>query len=184
MSGSGSGTVERGDRLRLFCGLRLPDDVVDRLVPWQEQELRGRIVPRGNLHITLAFLGARPAGELDSIGAELHAAADRAKRPTLTVRGYRETRSVAMLTLEDEGWRAASLAKDLFRRLERLGVYRRESRQWLPHVTVARFQERPRLRPPLPELDPFCPSDAAVYLSRLRPTGAQYEVLDSFALGG
>jgi RNA 2',3'-cyclic 3'-phosphodiesterase len=158
--------------------------VVNALAGWQERELRGRIVPRGNLHITLAFLGSRPAAELESIGAALRAAANRAKRPTLTVRGYRETRSVAMLTLEDEDWRAASLAKDLFKRLERLGVYRRERRQWLPHVTVARFQERPRLRPPLPELDPFSPSDAAVYLSRLRPTGAQYEVLDSFALGG
>ena len=33
-----------------------------------------------------------------------------------------------------------------------LGVYRREARPWLPHVTVVRFRERPRLRPPLPEL--------------------------------
>ena len=89
-----------------------------------------------------------------------------------------------MLTLTDEGGRAAALADDLFDRLERLGVYRREQRAWLPHVTVVRFRERPRLRPELPELPPFSPSDAAVYLSRLRPTGAQYVVLESFGLGG
>ena len=89
-----------------------------------------------------------------------------------------------MLTLADEDGRATALADDLFGRLEGLGVYRRESRAWLPHVTVVRFRERPRLRPALPELAPFSPSDAAVYLSRLRPSGAQYVVLESFALGG
>ena len=100
------------------------------------------------------------------------------------MRSYRETRSVGMLTLDDEGGRAEALALDLFGRLERLRVYRREAREWLPHITVMRFRERPRLRPPLPDVGRFSPSDAAVYLSRLRPSGAQYEVLDSFALGG
>lgn len=89
-----------------------------------------------------------------------------------------------MLTLGDEQRRATAFADDLFGRLERLGVYRREARDWLPHLTVLRFRERPRLRPRLPELEPFSPSDAAVYLSRLRPSGAQYDVVDSFALGG
>ena len=42
-----------------------------------------------------------------------------------------------------------------------------------------RFEERPRLEPPLPELGEVCPSDAAVYSSVLRPGGAQYEVLES-----
>lgn len=143
-----------------------------------------RVVPLDNLHITLAFLGSRPADEREGIAGELEAAARAAGRPTLSVRGYRETRSVAMLTFDDEGGRAAGLAEELFGRLEALGVYRREARTWLPHVTVARFRERPRLRPALPVLPAFSPSDAAVYLSRLRPSGAQYVVLDSFALGG
>ena len=89
-----------------------------------------------------------------------------------------------MLVCDDRDARAAAIADDLFGRLEALGVFRRERRPWLPHVTVLRFRERPRLGPPLPELGPFSPSDAAVYLSRLRPSGAQYEVLESFALGG
>ena len=63
-------------------------------------------------------------------------------------------------------------------------AYRREQRRWLPHVTVVRFRERPRAWPDVPELPGFSPSDAAVYLSRLRPTGAQYVVLESFGLGG
>ncbi len=58
----------------------------------------------------------------------------------------------------------------------------RESRPWLPHVTVLRFRERPRLDPPLPETGTFVPSDAAAYLSRLHPTGARYEVLERVSL--
>jgi len=51
-------------------------------------------------------------------------------------------------------------------------------------VTVLRFRERPRLRPELPRLEPFATSDAAAYLSRLRPGGARYEVLESVEVGG
>jgi 2'-5' RNA ligase len=89
-----------------------------------------------------------------------------------------------MLVCDDEEGRGAALADDLFGRLEALGVYRREARPWLPHLTVVRFRERPRLRPSLPDLGRFSPSDAAVYLSRLRPGGAQYDVVESVALGG
>ena len=88
-----------------------------------------------------------------------------------------------MLVLDDDGGRAAGLAVDLHERLERLGVYERERRPWLPHLTVIRFRQRPRLQPGLPELGEFSPSDAAVYMSTLRPSGAQYSVLESVGVG-
>jgi 2'-5' RNA ligase len=89
-----------------------------------------------------------------------------------------------MLALRDLGGAATQLAEDLFGRLEQIGVYERERRPWLPHLTVVRFRERPRLRPPLPDLGEVVPSDAAVYLSQLRSSGAQYFVVESFVLGG
>jgi 2'-5' RNA ligase len=172
-------------RLRLFCALCLPGETVERLVRWQARELPGgRAVAPGNLHVTLAFLGHRPAGELPSIARVLRAVAAGAARPRLRLHGYRETRSVAMLTFEDEGGAATGLAERLQEGLEELGVYRREARPWLPHVTVLRFRERPRLRPKLPELGDVVPSDAAVFISRLRPGGAEYESVDTVALGG
>ena len=137
-----------------------------------------------HLHDTLAFLGGRPAGELAAIVAELRAAAESARRPLLRVRSYRETRSVGMLVFDDDGQHATALASDMHGRLERLGVYRPERRPWLPHVTVLRFRDRPRLRPELPDLGEVSLSEAAVYHSLLRPTGAQYEVLEAVALGG
>jgi RNA 2',3'-cyclic 3'-phosphodiesterase len=181
-----SATVEDGERLRLFCALTLPEAVLDRLVEWQESELPagGRVVPSPNLHVTVAFLGSRPASDVAPVAAALQAAAAASGPITLWPRAYHETRSVAMVVFDDAEERARGFALDLFRRLERLRVYERERRLWLPHVTVLRFRRPPRLQPPLPDLGEFSPSGAAVYHSLLRPGGAQYEILESFALGG
>jgi len=180
-------SVGADDRLRLFCALTLPDPVLDSLERWQHESLRcdARATSRDRLHITLAFLGSTPAGLLERIEDAVGAAAAGAAGPLrLAPSRYRETRSVGMLVLDDEAGRATSLAADLHTRLEELGVYRREARPWLPHVTVLRFQQTPGLQPALPDLATFSPSGAAVYHSVLRPTGAQYEVLHHVALGG
>jgi len=178
-------SVSGDERLRIFLALRLPDDVLDAIERWQRAELGGvRIVQREHLHVTLAFLGHRPAGELAAIVGALRDSAAEAGEMRLTPTRYRETRSVGMLVLEDDSGRAALLAADVETRLERLGVYRREARPWLPHLTVARWHERPRLRLEPPPVGTFVPSDAAAYLSRLHPRGARYEVLESVALGG
>ena len=87
-----------------------------------------------------------------------------------------------MVVLDDPTGGATALADGSTRGSHALGVYRREARPWLPHLTVLRFRERPRLRPPLPGTGTFVPSGAAAYLSRLHPTGARYEVLDRVSL--
>ena len=172
-------------RLRLFCALCLPEATVESLVRWQAGELRGgRLVVPGNLHVTLAFLGSRPSVEVPAIAGVLRDAAAVAGELRLRVRGYRETRSVGMLTFDDHGGAATAVAERLQEGLEELGVYRREARPWLPHVTVLRFRERPRLQPGLPELGDVVPSAAAVFISRLRLGGAEYESVETVALGG
>jgi RNA 2',3'-cyclic 3'-phosphodiesterase len=182
---TGAASVAGDERLRLFLALRVPEGVLEAIEGWQREQLRNvRVVPREQLHVTLAFLGHRPAGELGSIGGALREAAVGAGEIRLTPVRYRETRSVGMLVLDDERDNAARLAGDLHERLERLGVYRREGRPWLPHLTVARWRERPRLHLEPPSVGTFVPSDAAAYLSRLHPDGARYEVLESVALGG
>jgi RNA 2',3'-cyclic 3'-phosphodiesterase len=188
MYSDSAASVEGRERLRLFCGLPLPADAVRTLVAWRERELGGardvRPVEAGNLHVTLAFLGSRPAGEVDGILRALRAAADGARPPELTLARYRETRSVGMVVFDDAEGRAGALAVRLWEGLERLGVYERERRDWLPHVTVLRFRRPPRLAPPLPDLGPVSPSEAALYHSVLRRAGAQYEIVESVALGG
>ena len=171
-----SGASVAGDEwLRLFLALRLPGPVLDAVEAWQDE----------HLHVTLAFLGRRPAAELEPIvGALRKAAAAAGSDLRLAAARYRETRAVGMVVLEDGGGAGAALAADLQARLEALGVYRREGRPWLPHLTVARFRRRAGLRLEPPGTGTFVPSDAAAFLSRLHPGGAQYAVLESVALGG
>ena len=181
---SSVGSVEGDARVRLFCALQLPEAALERLLAWQQELPDGafRLVPRDNLHVTLAFLGHRPAAEIEPIRAELEQAAEAAGPIVLRARRYRETRSVGMLVFDDDGGAAGKLAVDLHIRLERLGAYEREQRPWLPHLTVVRFRSRPRLSPEPPELGAVSPSGAAVYHSVLRPTGAQYVVLQAVGL--
>lgn len=181
---SAAGTVGGDERLRLFLGLRLPEDVLDPLERWQHEQLSGRIVPRRNLHVTLAFLGSRPAGEVPALARILAEGVRDARTIEFSARRYRETRSVGMVVLDDHTGEGSRLAGRVFGGLEALGVYEREKRPWLPHVTVVRFRSAPKLDPPVPDLGTFEPSDAAVYMSSLRPSGAQYEVLEHVALGG
>ena len=175
------GTVEGDGPIRLFLALELPDDVVVELVRWGKQHL-GRGRPVESFHVTLAFLGSQPRAALEPIVAALRRQVLSTEPFALEPVRYRETRSVGMLVLADSSGHATSLAERVQRELEDLGVYVRERRRWLPHVTVVRFRERPRLDPPLPGIGPFAPSGAAALLSRLHPTGAQYEVLESCSL--
>ena len=185
---SSTGSVEGHERPRLFVALRLPGDVVEQLVAWQARLPRvdARLVPPENLHMTVAFLGARPAAEVEPIVRELReaAAAAAGKPMEFDVRDYRETRSVGMVRFADRDGRADRFAQDVSARLARLGVYEPERRRWLPHVTVLRFRAPPRLRPGPPVIGRFSPSDAALYHSLLRPSGAQYSVIEAAALGG
>jgi 2'-5' RNA ligase len=178
------------ERLRLFCALQLPDETVEELTAWQAVNVRGgRIVPRENLHVTLAFIGSRPAGDVPAVMDELRAASAAVGAIELRPVRYRETRSVGMIVLEDAGGGATALADDLGERLERLGVYRRESRPWLPHVTVLRFKERKGLAPAVTNIRSIHVVRSALYRSSLaigsaEQRGARYDALETAALGG
>ena len=164
---------------------------MDELAAWQSEHLSGspaetgaRLVPPGNLHVTLAFLGSRPVDELPAIARALAEAAGEARPMELRPLRYRETRSVGMILYEDPTGAATALAAAVGERLERLGVYRRESRRWLPHITVLRFKQRVGLTPEVTNICSFRAVRTALYSSALRPGGAQYEALETAALGG
>lgn len=182
-------TLEAGGSLRLFLAVLLPAGVVETLERWGEQHLvRGRRTE--SFHVTLAFLGSRPRTELEPIVEALRDAAAGARPFVLEPVRYRETRSVGMVVLHDPTGEASRLADGLHTRLEELGLYRKEARPWLPHVTVLRFRERPRLSPPLApllaEIGRIAPSEVAAFLSHLHPRssagGARHEILERCSL--
>jgi 2'-5' RNA ligase len=174
--------------MRVFVGYPVPPERRAELAGWAREVLGGvpgtRLVGEENLHVTVAFLGSVAARDVEGIaGAVRDAAAGRA-RPRFGADRFRATRGVGMLVLRDEDGVGAALAEDVQRRLAALGVYELEQRPWLPHVTVARWKERPTaVRTYVPVME-IVPSEIAVYLSVLRVGGAQYDVLDSAALGG
>jgi RNA 2',3'-cyclic 3'-phosphodiesterase len=178
------------ERLRLFCALQLPGETLRELTAWQARQLRtsdlrpGRIVPPEHLHVTLAFLGSRPAVEVPAIMDALREASARAGAIKLQPVRYRETRSVGMIVLKDVTGAATGLAEDLGARLERLGVYRSERRPWLSHVTVLRFKERAGLTPEVANIRSVHVVRSALYRSQLGPAGATYDALETAALGG
>ena len=175
------GTVGEDDRIRLFLALELPGEVEAELARWAASELTGgrRL---SAFHVTLAFLGGQPRGVVAPTLGVLRDEAGSTEPFELEPLRYRETSSVGMLVLADRSGAATSLATRLQSRLEELGVYVPERRQWLPHVTVIRFRVPPRLAPAPPLLGAFAPSGAAAFLSRLHPSGARYEVLESCPL--
>src|SRR5215510_8176164 len=96
--------VAGDDNVRLFCGLRLPDDAADAIVAWQAGLAGGRVVPRENLHFTLAFLGRQPRARIDEVVEVLRRRAAETAPPAFTVERYRETKSVGMLVFSrDDG---------------------------------------------------------------------------------
>jgi RNA 2',3'-cyclic 3'-phosphodiesterase len=176
-------------RVRLFCALQLPPATVDEFAAWQLEHLSdatpaARLVAPENLHVTLAFIGSRPAGDVPAIAAALAEAAQAASPAELWPSGYRETRSVGMILCGDPSGAAMAFAAALGERLERLGVFRRERRPWLAHVTVLRFKEPAGLAPSAANIRSFRAVRTALYSSALRPGGAQYEALETAALGG
>ena len=98
-------TVESDERLRLFLALQLPGDVEAALAEWGRSRLQGGRVLE-TFHVTLAFLGARPRGELEGILGVLRRAAAATGAISLSPLRYRETRSVGMVVLDDRSGEA------------------------------------------------------------------------------
>ena len=113
---------------------------------WQARELvaQARIVPPEHLHVTLAFLGSRPAAELPAIAGALGEAAAAARPFELERRALprdaqrRHARPLA--TSPARRGRLAAACTSGWRSSACTGA---EQRPWLPHVTVVRFRERP-----------------------------------------
>jgi 2'-5' RNA ligase len=204
---SPGGTLEGGDSpgatLRLFLALPVPGRAADALERWRDSDVLARVPERfrdvvrpvEGFHVTLAFLGSRPQAELPAIVDALRSATAETPAFELVPRRFRETRSVGMVVFDDPSGEATALAERLQGRLEALGVYEREARPWLPHATVVRFSsrrsERGPTRPRLavrplhlaPALVAFVPSGAAAFVSRLHPSGARYEILETAEFG-
>ncbi len=170
----------RSERMRLFVALDLPGAVREALVDWQQSVLVGRPALRGveaaGLHVTLCFLGSRPASELSAItgacleaitgaGVEAITAPSAGIDPSLAGRPPARSEPVPALALGKALWlpakrpRVLSVAlqdgdhglaqmhRALALALSAACGYQPDERAFRPHVTVARGRARVRIRP-------------------------------------
>ncbi len=182
------------ERARLFVALELPADVRAAVHAWAREHAGGvprlRLVELASLHVTLCFLGSRPAAEVGEIAGACRAVAGMAA-PELTVGEslWLPPRRPRVLTvaLADEGGRLAAVQSALSGALAAGAFYEPEARPFLAHVTVARVGREARLRVaelPAPEPTRFSADTVTLFRSRLGQGPARYEALASVMLSG
>jgi len=181
--------------VRLFVALEVPAHVRENLSKLVKSlratDARPRWVRTENLHLTLKFIGEIPEAKLGAIREALaeiksDSAAElrfrglgffpNEKRPRVFWAGIEATPNLKVLAAEIES------------RLEKAGVAR-EKREFSPHLTLARFEPAG-----LPEKLRFAIAAHAteefgslrthqfhLIQSKLKPAGAEYTALQSFA---
>jgi 2'-5' RNA ligase len=170
---------------RLFVALELPPAARAALVAFRRAAADAAVwrpVADEALHLTLAFLGRRPADDVTIISRVLHEAAGPAPRLVLGDGLLLPPRRARVLcaSLDDMDGTLAELQSRVSEGLAAASVYVPEKRPFRVHATVARL--RPRARAPRtidegPESLEFAGGPLTLFESRLHPHGARYEPL-------
>jgi 2'-5' RNA ligase len=182
--------------VRLFVAISLSVELLDRFSALL-QELRAlaplaKFVPTENLHLTLKFLGEVPHAKLDEVRSVLSTI--RSEQP-----GALEFRALAFFPNErhpkvlwvdvESTTSLKSLAANIDRATHTLG-FPRETRAFTPHLTLARFYKPglpPKLRAAVTDHAPstfgsLVVSNFCLIESKLKPSGAEYTIRESFPL--
>lgn len=178
--------------LRLFVAIEIPADAVEALLSWQKEYLEEdpalRMTPPGQLHITLAFIGAVGDRELSQAVSQLD---DQRRRESFEARldsliGLPRGRSPRVIAarVDEPAGILAGIQEELAAGLESRGIFKREKRPYFPHVTVARARGRTRLD--LSEIAPepvqFTAVRLTLYNSILKQSGAVHKALKTVQL--
>ncbi|HUA11663.1 MAG TPA: RNA 2',3'-cyclic phosphodiesterase [Solirubrobacteraceae bacterium] len=181
--------MKRSPTIRLFAALALPRECTAALAAWARSELGApgtRLLAPDAMHLTIAFLGERPAGELEELTAALEALDIEAPELHLgaPVRlPPRAPRTVAVEVTDPSG-ALAELQRRTADALASASGWEPRRRRFRPHITVARMR---RNTPPpgavgaTPSL-PFNPLALELLRSHLLPDGAVYELLATRSL--
>lgn len=190
--------MTHGSTARLFVAVDPPEDVRRQLAEWARGAARRagegsslRVLDPELLHVTLCFLGNRPAGEIDLLGQRLLECGGAVGELSVGAPLWLPPRHPRALAVElhDEDHKLARLQTEVVEALDEVGYGGREQagakRHFRPHITVARRSRGQasweRELPPTPALS-FVPTELTLYRSWLSPEGASYEQLASCVL--
>jgi RNA 2',3'-cyclic 3'-phosphodiesterase len=201
----------RSPTARLFVAVDPPLDVREQLVIWARSALRAtdgggaganapRVLDPELLHVTLCFLGNRPVGEMDPLGAQLTTCDGVAGELSLGAPLWLPSRHPRALAVElhDDLGKLGRLQAKVVVALAEVSGWQSNGRaparasgvkgrqRFHPHITVARLRRGTapyeRMLPPTPSLS-FVPREIVLYRSWLSPDGASYEAVASHAIG-
>jgi RNA 2',3'-cyclic 3'-phosphodiesterase len=180
--------------VRLFVALELPEQVrmaLNDLIARLKLECpKARWVRPEGMHITLKFIGEADASKLDAIGAAL-ATVHSSAPMEMDLRGVgffpNERRPRAAWCGVEASPNLAQLAADIARALEPLG-FPAESRQFVPHLTLARFKSPDGLEKLVSAagnlksqgFGSVRESEFHLFQSFLKPSGSEYKRLATF----
>jgi 2'-5' RNA ligase len=185
-------------RVRLFVALDLPEKVWQALresiVPLKKACPSARWVRPEAMHVTLKFIGHIEAEKLDSIRGALQPI--RSERlVAMEFRGlgfFPNERRPRVVWCGVEGSpNLATLAADIESSLDPIGISR-ESREFVPHLTLARIDEDKSPRESVENLVEAATelkttdfgsareNEFYLYESVLKPSGAEYKRLQAF----
>ena len=191
------------ETLRLFVALEIPaawrEGVAREIARVARWDPHARTVPAENVHVTLAFLGATPAGRVAEVAAAMRAAADGVVAAKARLEGLGAFPSVerprvvwAGLSEEAGAPPLAALASRLREALARAGFALDARERFHAHVTLARVERRPSA-----ELEKGLTagrlqstyttqmlSDLVLMVSHATPGGSRYRALERVALAG
>ncbi|MBI2642260.1 MAG: RNA 2',3'-cyclic phosphodiesterase [Candidatus Wildermuthbacteria bacterium] len=177
---------------RIFLAINLQKSVKEQLLAYQEKwpELPARWTKLENLHLTLVFYGNATDQELEEIKQKTKEVAKKHKPFSLKlskiVYGPSVSQARMIWVVGNTTQELASLQQELAVTLERM-----EEREFSLHLTLARFNEwefkkiDPEERPEVNEDISFeIPVNSVEIMgSKLKRGGAEYSILQSFALG-
>jgi 2'-5' RNA ligase len=183
--------VSDAPRRLIFIAYTLAAEAASAITTWATGSLAGagelRLVPAANLHVTLVFCGRLPSERVDEVIEMTRAAIVVARPPVYTPSCVRVlARSAVALALDAaepdralRGWPLGTLALEL----TSAGLRRQETRDWTPHVTVARARrgQRPAVAAEPPDIS-FAPDAIAVLESVSVPGGVRYDQRARFPL--
>jgi RNA 2',3'-cyclic 3'-phosphodiesterase len=172
------------DALRLFVALELPAPALAALAAFRDRADPAvwRPVRDEALHLTLAFLGHRPAGDVDAAADVLRGAPGGRIALALGEGILLPPRRARVLcaAVRDASGALGALQAAVGAGLAEAGVYEPETRPFRAHATVARLRSgarAPRSLEDGPEPVAFDGGPLTLFRSRLGRGGAVYEPL-------
>jgi len=179
---------------RVFIAINLPDEVKENLIQYIAKIKKINfshnlkyVKPQG-LHLTLHFLGYLTDEQIEQVKTAISQVIENKQSFSLTINqlnGFPNLSRARVVFIDCFGDidKAIEIQKELGQNLQNLNL-EIDKRAWKAHLTICRIKNNEQFK--IPDFDTpklkFKVSSIDLMKSKLTPSGAEYSVLESFAL--